>query len=124
MPVRIYRRTQSTGTLPGVLWLHGGGYVIGGVEQDDLVCQQQVAAAVGCVVVSVDYRLAPEHPFPAPLEDCYAALPPGRLFPAPPPPRPIPSIACAASSPISPRRTAVGPRRTAAPEVSLVRGLL
>ena len=71
--VRIYRPTQSTGTLPGVLWIHGGGYVIGGVEEDDLVCQQ-VAEAVECVVVSVEYRLAPEHPFPAPLEDCYAAL--------------------------------------------------
>ncbi len=73
VPVRVYRPTKSSGTLPGVLWIHGGGYVIGGVQEDDLVCQH-VAEAVECVVVSVEYRLAPEHPFPAPIEDCYAAL--------------------------------------------------
>jgi acetyl esterase/lipase len=73
VPVRVYRPVRSTGTLPGVLWIHGGGYVIGGVEEDDLVCQH-VCEEVGCVVTSVGYRLAPEHPFPAPLEDCYAAL--------------------------------------------------
>ncbi len=56
-----------------MLWIHGGGYVVGSVEQDDLVAQH-VCEAVHCIVVSVDYRLAPEHPFPAPLEDCYAAL--------------------------------------------------
>jgi acetyl esterase/lipase len=59
--------------LPALLWIHGGGYVLGNVEQDDLFAQR-IALAVECVVVSVDYRLAPEHPFPAPLEDCYAAL--------------------------------------------------
>ena len=73
VPVRVYRPVESSGTLPGVLWIHGGGYVLGGVEEDDLACQH-VCEAVGCVVVSVEYRLAPEHPFPAPLEDCYAAL--------------------------------------------------
>lgn len=73
VPVRVYRPTESSGTLPGVLWIHGGGYVLGGVEEDDLVCQH-VAEEVGCVVVSVEYRLAPEYPFPAPMEDCYAAL--------------------------------------------------
>ena len=73
IPVRVYRPTESSGTLPGVLWIHGGGYVIGGVDEDDLVCQH-VAETVECVVVSVEYRLAPEHPFPAPVEDCYAAL--------------------------------------------------
>ena len=73
VPVRVYRPTGGSGTLPGVLWIHGGGYVIGGVDEDDLVCQH-VCEEVGCVVVSVEYRLAPEHPFPAPIEDCYAAL--------------------------------------------------
>lgn len=73
VPVRVYRPAGSSGTLPGVLWIHGGGYVIGGVEEDDLVCQH-VAETVECVVVSVEYRLAPEHPFPVPFEDCYAAL--------------------------------------------------
>ena len=73
VPVRVYRPVKGSGTLPAVLWIHGGGYVIGGVEEEDLACQH-VSEAVGCVVVSVGYRLAPEHPFPAPLEDCYAAL--------------------------------------------------
>ncbi len=73
VPVRVYRPVGSAGTLPGVLWIHGGGYVVGSVDQDDLIAQH-VTEAVKCVVVSVDYRLAPEHPFPAPLEDCYAAL--------------------------------------------------
>jgi acetyl esterase/lipase len=73
VPVRVYRPIGSSGALPGVLWIHGGGYVHGSVEEDDLVCQH-VAEEVGCVVVSVEYRLAPEYPFPAPMEDCYAAL--------------------------------------------------
>ena len=73
VPVRVYRPVGGSGTLPGLLWIHGGGHVLGGVEEDDLACQH-VCEAVGCVVVSVAYRLAPEHPFPAPLEDCYAAL--------------------------------------------------
>ncbi|MGF1470915.1 MAG: alpha/beta hydrolase [Rubrobacteraceae bacterium] len=73
VPVRVYRPVESSGILPGVLWIHGGGYIVGSVDQEDLV-SQNVTEAVECVVVSVDYRLAPEHPFPAPLEDCYAAL--------------------------------------------------
>lgn len=62
------------GPFPGVLvWFHGGGFVIGAPE---LSADQtsMLAAASGCVVASVDYRLAPEHPFPTPPEDCYAAL--------------------------------------------------
>jgi len=59
--------------LPALLWIHGGGYVLGSVERDDLLAKH--LARVGqCVVASVEYRLAPEHPFPAPVEDCYAAL--------------------------------------------------
>ena len=71
--VRIYRPTRRSGTLPGLLWIHGGGYVLGEVEGDDRYVMQLVKA-VECVAVSVEYRLAPEHPFPAPVEDCYAAL--------------------------------------------------
>lgn len=71
--VRIYRPAASTGTLPGFFWIHGGGYVLGTLEQDD-VSMQHIVEEVGCVAVSVEYRLAPEHPFPAPVEDCYAAL--------------------------------------------------
>ncbi len=73
VPVLIYRPARSSGTLPALFWIHGGGYVIGDAQQDDIVVRD-IVEAVGCVVVSVDYRLAPEHPFPAPVEDCYAAL--------------------------------------------------
>jgi acetyl esterase/lipase len=71
--VRIYRPTGRSGTLPALLWIHGGGYVIGSVEASDLYVKKLVKA-VECVAVSVEYRRAPEHPFPAPLEDCYTTL--------------------------------------------------
>jgi acetyl esterase/lipase len=71
--VRIYRPEKQTGLLPALLWIHGGGYMLGEIDQEDATCKQFVLAA-NCVVVSVEYRLAPEHPYPAPLEDCYAAL--------------------------------------------------
>jgi acetyl esterase/lipase len=71
--VRIYRPVESTGKLPGLVWFHGGGLIMGNIEQDDLLLQRLVEE-IGCAIVSVEYRLAPEHPFPAPVEDCYAAL--------------------------------------------------
>jgi acetyl esterase/lipase len=72
--VRTYRpRRTAQGPTPALLWIHGGGYVLGRPEMDDLLCAD-FARELGILVVSVDYRLAPEHPFPAPLEDCYAAL--------------------------------------------------
>lgn len=71
--IRIYKQKDETNTLPALLWIHGGGYVMGVPEGDDGLCQRFVKEA-GCVVVSVDYRLAPEHPYPTPLEDCYSAL--------------------------------------------------
>lgn len=71
--VRIYRPASIHDTLPVLLWIHGGGYILGTVEDNDPLCFRFVEEA-NCVVVSVDYRLAPEHPYPAPLEDCYAAL--------------------------------------------------
>jgi acetyl esterase/lipase len=71
--VRIYQPTDRPAALPALLWIHGGGYVLGSVERDDLLAKY--LAKIGqCVVASVEYRLAPEHPFPAPVEDCYAAL--------------------------------------------------
>ena len=73
VPVRVYRPGESAGTLPGLFWIHGGGYVLGDIQQDDFM-MQHIVEAVGCMVVSVEYRLAPEHPFPAPVEDCYVAL--------------------------------------------------
>ncbi len=71
--VRIYQPEDRPDTLPALLWIHGGGYVLGSVERDDLLATH-LAKVAQCVVVSVEYRLAPEHPFPAPVEDCYAAL--------------------------------------------------
>jgi acetyl esterase/lipase len=73
VPVRIYRRIDRPETLPAFLWMHGGGYIFGGLDQGDIGCQQLTLAG-DCVTVAVDYRLAPENPFPAPVEDCYAAL--------------------------------------------------
>jgi len=71
--VRSYRPIDQPSKLPALLWIHGGGYVMGDIEQDDRLMKQLVNR-IGCVAVSVDYRLAPEHPFPAPVEDCYAGL--------------------------------------------------
>jgi len=71
--VRVYRPNDQPSKLPALYWIHGGGYVMGDIEQDDRLMKQLVKR-IGCVAVSVDYRLAPEHPFPAPVEDCYAGL--------------------------------------------------
>ncbi|WP_077618412.1 alpha/beta hydrolase [Bacillus sinesaloumensis] len=71
--VRIYEPKEKNAALPGLLWIHGGGYVLGVPEGDDVLCQRFVTEGE-CVVVSVDYRLAPEDPYPAGLEDCYSAL--------------------------------------------------
>jgi acetyl esterase/lipase len=73
VPVRVYVPTTRVGSIPGLLYIHGGGFTIGNLDSEDPICRQ-IAHEVGCVVVSVDYRLAPEHPFPAAPEDCYAAL--------------------------------------------------
>jgi acetyl esterase/lipase len=73
VPIRVYRPAAGPGSLPGLFWIHGGGYVLGSIQQDDFL-MQHIVEAVGCLIVSVEYRLAPEHPFPAPIEDCYAAL--------------------------------------------------
>ncbi len=71
--VRIYRPKKAAGLLPALLWIHGGGYMLGDIDQEDFTAKQFTLAGK-CVVVSVEYRLAPENPYPAPLEDCYAAL--------------------------------------------------
>jgi len=71
--VRIYRPEKRSAKLPALLWIHGGGYMLGEIDQEDLIANQLTLAA-NCVTVSAGYRLAPEHPYPAPLEDCYAAL--------------------------------------------------
>ena len=71
--VLVIRPLDLKTPAPALLHIHGGGYVIGSVEMAKLP-QGLMAAEVGCVVVSVDYRLAPETPHPGPVEDCYAAL--------------------------------------------------
>lgn len=71
--VRIYEPSVKKVTLPGLLWIHGGGYVAGFPKLNEGLCLR-FATEANCIVVSVDYRLAPENPFPLPLEDCYAAL--------------------------------------------------
>jgi acetyl esterase/lipase len=72
--VRVYRPSARGGApLPAILWMHPGGYVLGNIELDELFCRQ-LAKDLGIAVVSVNYRLAPEDPYPAALEDCYAVL--------------------------------------------------
>ena len=74
IPIRIYAPTttarRNTGAL---LWIHGGGFVLGSPDMDDVLCER-ISDRARCIVVSVDYRLAPEAPFPAGVEDCYEAL--------------------------------------------------
>lgn len=70
-PARLY--AASGGRLPVLLYLHGGGFVIGGLETHDSLCRQ-LARRSGGAVLALDYRLAPEHAFPAAVDDCWAAL--------------------------------------------------
>lgn len=72
--LRVYQPvSRDDGTLPCVLWLHGGGMIIGIPEADEGQ-NIRIAKELPCVVVAVDYRLAPEHPYPTPGNDCYGAL--------------------------------------------------
>ncbi|WP_329375992.1 alpha/beta hydrolase [Streptomyces sp. NBC_01351] len=74
--VRVILTRPTTGTdgpRPGLLWIHGGGYVLGSPDADQALAST-FAGELDCVVVSVGYRLAPETPHPGPLHDCYAAL--------------------------------------------------
>jgi len=75
VPVRIYAPDQAgpEGGRPALLDIHGGGFVVGSIAMEHGLAVQ-VARELGAVVVAVEYRLAPEHPFPAGLEDCYATL--------------------------------------------------
>lgn len=74
LPLRLYRGAgTSDAALPALLYLHGGGWVLGGLDSHDGVCRR-LANLAACRVVAVDYRLAPEHRFPAALDDAAAAL--------------------------------------------------
>ena len=72
LPIRSYRPYGAGERPPVVVYLHGGGWTIGDLQTHDEPCRA-LAAGTGAVVVSVDYRLAPEHPFPAAVDDAYAA---------------------------------------------------
>ncbi|HQU45476.1 MAG TPA: alpha/beta hydrolase, partial [Pirellulales bacterium] len=71
IPVRVYT-PEGQGPFTGLVYFHGGGWVIGSIDTHDALCRS-IANAAGCVVVSVEYRLAPEHPYPAASEDAYSA---------------------------------------------------
>jgi acetyl esterase len=71
LPLRIFR-SRPNRPQPVLVWFFGGGWVSGSLETAEVVCRR-LANATPCAVVAVDYRLAPEHPFPAAVEDCYAA---------------------------------------------------
>jgi acetyl esterase len=72
IPIRLYR-PSSKAPLPWLLYLHGGGFVVGGLDSHDDICAE-LADQSGLGVVAVDYRLAPEHRFPAAFDDCWAVL--------------------------------------------------
>ncbi|MDQ2804387.1 MAG: alpha/beta hydrolase [Pseudomonadota bacterium] len=78
VPLRLYRprldqpTDSGAGTLPGLVYFHGGGWLLGGIDSHDVICRR-LANLAGCIVVSVDYRMAPEHKFPAAVLDSAAA---------------------------------------------------
>ncbi|MEU3274920.1 alpha/beta hydrolase [Saccharomonospora sp. NPDC006951] len=71
--IHVYEPAARTRTSGALLWLHGGGYIMGSSASDNTLCSR-IAAELGILVVSVDYRLAPEHPFPSGLDDAVTAL--------------------------------------------------
>ena len=71
--LRIYTPRPSDAPLPVLVWLHGGGHVVGSLGSYDALCRM-LSRSADCIVVAVDYRLAPEHKFPAGVDDCFAAL--------------------------------------------------
>jgi acetyl esterase len=73
IPVRVYTPNSGTAPRPVLVYFHGGGWVIGDIATLDSVCRV-VANRAECIVVSVDYRLAPEFKYPVPLDDCFAAV--------------------------------------------------
>jgi acetyl esterase len=72
VPIRVYSPHQNASRCPAVVYIHGGGFAVGSIDSEHAMAA--AIARVGVVVVSVDYRLAPEDPFPAGLDDCYEAL--------------------------------------------------
>lgn len=73
MKMKVYTPKEASGPVPGVLWIHGGGYMVGGIYMKGMTVAPMLAEA-GTVVVFPDYRLAWQDPYPAALDDCYTAL--------------------------------------------------
>ena len=73
IPIRVYTPAGAAAARPLVVYFHGGGFVFGDLRGGDWMCGT-VAHDLGAIVVSVDYRLAPQHPFPAGVDDCFAGL--------------------------------------------------
>jgi acetyl esterase len=73
LALRLFRGAPRGDLLPGLLFLHGGGWVLGNLETHEGICRR-IAAVAKCCVIAVDYRLAPEHPFPAAVQDGAAAM--------------------------------------------------
>ena len=71
--VRSYRPAERRENSPGLYWIHGGGMILGSVDMNDVSCAE-IAQTLNVVVASVEYRLAPEFPYPVPMEDCYSGL--------------------------------------------------
>ena len=71
--IRTYERSDRTSTTGALYWIHGGGMILGDVSMSDFSCSR-LADQLGVLVASVEYRLAPEYPYPVPLEDCCAGL--------------------------------------------------
>ncbi|MBV9355269.1 MAG: alpha/beta hydrolase [Chloroflexi bacterium] len=71
--MRSYRPVDLSGPLPCLYWIHGGAHMLGSIDQDDLLAEQYVRAG-DCMIVLVDWRLSPEDPYPALMDDCYAGL--------------------------------------------------
>ena len=71
--LRVFTPNTNDETLPCLYWMHGGGTMSGLPEQEDSTLYE-MALNIGCVIISVDYRLAPENPYPAPINDCYEGL--------------------------------------------------
>ena len=72
VPVRVYRAKGSQAAAPGLIFIHGGGFTIGNLDSHDSLCRQ-LAIEASVTVIALDYRLGPEHKFPAAVEDCLAA---------------------------------------------------
>lgn len=73
VPARIYKRTGLSKPVPGAVFFHGEGWALGNIDADDVFCRM-ISRDLGHFVVSVEYRLAPEHPHPAAFDDCFNAF--------------------------------------------------